>query len=348
MEQSNALTYIKNSFLKDLLNDENVTDISYNGQDLYYVHNLYGRRKADINISLEQAKDFIRQIANISMKQFSFQNPLLDVSIEKYRINAVHQSIGRYLYQPVVTFSLRIGSEKILIDNKGFITDEMYALLKALLDNNISLVIGGKTGVGKTELQKYLLSIMEDNTRVITIDNVLELNNIPSNNLDLTTWQIDERFINNSIQDMVKNALRNNPDWIIVAEARGKEMLEILSSALTGHSIITTIHALDIENMPNRIVSMIRMNDMKFSLDSLYKDIYHHLPIYIYLSKDIDQEGRVHRYIDSVMEITDDGEPNYLYRSTNKKYGKVSPSLAKRIKRNISPLFQKTFMRKDK
>ena len=56
MEQSNALTYIKNSFLKDLLNDENITDISYNGQDLYYVHNLYGRRKADIKILLDKSQ----------------------------------------------------------------------------------------------------------------------------------------------------------------------------------------------------------------------------------------------------------------------------------------------------
>ena len=78
------------------------------------------------------------------------------------------------------------------------------------------------------------------------------------------------------------NCLRSNPDWLIVAEARGEEMLEVLNSSLTGHPIITTIHALDIYNMPNRMARMIMMNPQKLRFDDVYRDISHNLRFYIY------------------------------------------------------------------
>ena len=99
-----------------------------------------------------------------------------------------------------------------------------------MIDNKISIVIGGVTGTGKTEFQKYLISSLDSKTRVIIIDNVLELDSIGAfSHLDLNIWQSDDKNGSSNIQNLVKNALRNNPDWIIVAESRGSEMIEILN-----------------------------------------------------------------------------------------------------------------------
>ena len=95
MDTLKTIDYLEHSFLEPLLGNPNVTDISYNGQDIYYVDNDLGRLKSDIAINKQNARDFVRQIANLSEKQFSYQNPKLDVSFGKYRFNAVHQSIGR-------------------------------------------------------------------------------------------------------------------------------------------------------------------------------------------------------------------------------------------------------------
>ena len=110
MDKERAVSFIENSFLSTLVTNKDVTDISFNGQDIYYVSNSKGRCKSKIVIEHQVAKDFIRQVANIAEKQFSFTSPVLDTSIGRYRINATHQSIGRIMDEGVLTFSIRIAS----------------------------------------------------------------------------------------------------------------------------------------------------------------------------------------------------------------------------------------------
>ena len=301
MDIEKVLNYLENSFLKDLLNKDNVTDISYNGQDIYYVDNDLGRIKSKIVIDKQEARDFVRQIANLTEKQFSFQNPDLDVSIGKYRFDAVHQSISRKNNQDCVCFSIRIASSSIKFAEEQSMDKDARELLDILVNSNVSVVIGGITGSGKTELQKYLLSRMKDNTRVIVIDNILELDQfVPEKDLDLNVWQTDEKREAASIQNLVRCALRSNPDWLIVAESRGKEMLEVLNSSLTGHPIVTTIHAFDINSMPTRMVRMVMMNEQKSSFDDIYNDISYHLRFYIYMKKKYLKNGMVQRYVSSI------------------------------------------------
>ena len=301
MDIDKTILFFESSFLRPLLSKKGVTDISYNGQNIYYVDNNLGRCKSNIKITRQEAKDFIRQIANMSEKQFSFQSPELDVSFGKYRFNAVHQSICRKSNQESVCFSIRIASSSLEFSKKNLLDDNVKELLDVIVKSNVSIVIGGMTGSGKTELQKYLISKMKENTRVIVIDNILELDQfVPEHDLDLNIWQVDEKRDSASIQNLVRSALRSNPDWLIVAESRGKEMLDVLNSSLTGHPIITTIHAFDINSMPIRMTRMVMMNDQKTSFNDIYNDISYHMRFYIYLKRKYQSNGMVQRYISSI------------------------------------------------
>ncbi len=315
MDSNKIVNYIENSFLQSLLADENVTDISYNGFSIYYLHNLMGRRLSDIQVSSGDAKDFIRQVANITEKQFSFQSPIVDVTAGKYRLNAVHNSIGRFKEEQSVTFSLRIASTKPRItDDSPFLNKQLISLLNAIIKSKLSIVIGGITGSGKTEFQKYLFTKMEPATRVVVIDNVLELSQTDNtDSLDMNIWQADDKNISLSIQGLVKNALRSNPDWLIVAESRGGEMLEILNSAMTGHPVITTIHAQNVENMPHRIARMVMMNDKRSDYQEIIQDVYDNFPIHIYLKRKIDKAKHVYRYIDSIAFYDKKGKIHKVY-----------------------------------
>ena len=322
MDSEKIVSYIENSFIGELVKNENITDISFNGLSIYYMDNNKGRKESDIKISNNDAKDFVRQIANLTEKQFSFQSPILDVTAGKYRINAVHGSISRYGEESVVNFAIRVASSKPRItDNSGFLTKELICLINKLINSGVSMVIGGTTGTGKTEFQKYLLNKMKPATRVIVIDNVLEISQKAINpTIDLNVWQFDDRNASLGIQTLVKNALRSNPDWLIVAESRGGEMLEILNSAMTGHPIITTIHALSVENMPYRLARMVMMNDKKSNYEDVYSDICNNFPIYFYLKRTIDKKGQVNRYIDSISYLDPDGKQHLLYSHTNGKH----------------------------
>lgn len=348
MDKSKLLITLQNSFLSPLLNDSQITDISYNGESIFYLHNLSGRQKADISVSENETKDFIRQIANLAEKQFSFQNPKLDVSFGKYRINAVHPSIARKNNEKCLTFSIRISSEKPIIKNDpNFLNAELISLFNVLLRSKVSIVIGGITGSGKTEFQKYLISSLEKYTRIIIIDNVLELDNLSlDNELDINIWQSDENNKETSIQELVKNALRSNPDWLIVAESRGKEMIEVLNSAMTGHPILTTIHAFDINSMPTRIARMVMMNEQSQNFDILLTDIYYNFRFYVYLKRDIDCYGHVNRYIDEVAEFDIKGNKTTIYK--NKQFYPIRKEVLEILDYKEDKTFIKTFIKEHK
>lgn len=301
MDIDKTITFLENSFLKELFAKKDITDISYNGKDIYYVDNYLGRLKSIISITKQEAKDFVRQIANLTEKLFSFQNPNLDVSFGKYRFNAVHQSISRKNNEECVCFSIRIASSVLRFETDDSLDEVTRELLTTLINSGVSIVIGGITGSGKTELQKYLISNMKESTRVIVIDNILELDQFtPKTDLDLNVWQVDDKREEASIQNLVRSALRSNPDWLIVAESRGKEMLEVLNSSLTGHPIITTIHAFDLASMPIRMTRMVMMSDHNTSFDDIYNDISYHMRFYIYLKRKYLTNGKVKRYISSI------------------------------------------------
>jgi len=310
------LLYIENSFLSPFLNDPEITDISYNGVSFFYVHNEKGRLKANINVTSEEVLNFIRQIANFSEKQFSYTTPTLDVSIDKFRINAIHSSIVRVENDKSCSFSLRIGSKETrIVPNSEFIDLKSEKFLVDCLQKEESIVIAGPTGSGKTELQKYLLSKLKKFSRVIVIDNIQELENLRQyEDLDLTSWQISPNNPNASMEELIKNALRSNPDWLVVAEARSKEMNEVLTSVMTGHPIITTIHAKSLQAIPKRICRMIMSADTTQKYEDILDDVYEHIKYYVYLNRKFSDDGKVHRYIESIGELQKDGTMKVIFK----------------------------------
>lgn len=305
MDKNKIIEHIEKSFLKELLADENVTDISFNGKDIFYVHNKLGRLKSKIIINDNEPYNFIKQIANLCEKFFSISDPILDVSIGRYRINAVHYDIARIQDEKCINFSIRIISSVNRVENDNkFMNKKIKNFLVNLIKNKQSIVIAGPPGSGKTELQKFLISKMEDNSRAIIIDNLLELENIKSNeHLDISTWQFDENSSHKSINSLIKNALRSNPDWLIVAESRGKEMNQILNSILTGIPIITTLHSKNIDTIIERMISMIKLDDKTRKEMDIKNDIISHVHFYIYVDKRIKNNGEVIRFISNILFI---------------------------------------------
>ncbi len=299
------VSYIENSFLSPLLKDELVTDISFNGVALFYLHSKLGRKKFNYDLSLQCANDFIRQIANYSEKQFSYSEPILDVSIGRYRINAVHNSIVRVSDEKGISFSIRIASKENKVkSDKKFMDKQMKEYLLSLLDKNESIVIAGQTGSGKTELQKFLISSIRENAHIIAIDNIQELEGLRENeNLDITSWQVYPNMVERTFESLIRNALRSNPDWLIIAEARGKEMADVLLSVTTGHPVITTMHSNDIKEIPFRIARMIQLNNPNQQFEDVLSDVKNNFLNYVYLKRDISKNGEVSRYISSIARI---------------------------------------------
>ena len=352
MNKEKGLQFLLSSKLAPLLKKEKVTDISYNGQEIFFVDNVRGRMRYDLETNEQEMRDFIRQIANICEKQFSYTSPELDVTIGKYRINATHQSIGKVKGDDRITFSIRIASEKLrIIEDKHFLAEPIKELFDILLSSHQSIMIGGLPGSGKTELQKYLLSRVDVDQRVILVDNILELETVRDYvSYDLTTWQYNEGSSNTSLPKLIRSALRNNPDWLILAEGRGKEMLDIVLSAITGLPIISTIHSVDAISIPSRMARMAMMGEDRLDYRDLLHDIYYHFHYFVYLKKCRDNKGFYRRYISSIVEIDNNGRPHELYSDDldKRKYDLMSQSNLSRLSVGQDKYaFRKYFMGED-
>jgi pilus assembly protein CpaF len=313
---NNPVSYLESSFLSPLLSQKEVTDISYNGRELYYLSNRNGRQKALKSPNLKQVGDFLRQIANLSEKQFSYTSPILDVSFGRYRLNAVFSSLSRKANEKTYSFSLRLASKECRIEeDPNFFEGKSKEILLSLLRQGESVLIGGLTGSGKTELQKWCLLHFPPSERVIVIDNVEELDLMENPALDLTTWLVNDRLEDASFASLIRNALRNNPDYIVIAEARGKEMLDAIVSSLSGHPILTSLHAESLESMPERVVRLALMANERLYHDEIAADVTHHLRYYVFVAREVSGDGSWKRYLESIGRLNEKtGQMEVLYR----------------------------------
>jgi pilus assembly protein CpaF len=312
-----AQMLIEQSFLQPWLIQTDITDISYNGQQLYYQSTLYGRHFASDQITYEQVYSFLKQIANYLNKGFSYSEPILDMSVGAYRIHAVGPLITRKNYHPSLSFSLRIhryhdGQLSLFLPKESLYRDLVIGFIK----RKKSIVISGVTGVGKTQLQKELIYLMEPSTRVIIIDNILELDGLMADHLDMTIWQVSGQ--QNFLTLMVA-ALRSHPDWLLIAESRGEEFTNVYMSVLTGHPIITTIHSGEISHVYTRMKSMLTKDQPNSYDEHILESLRFHFPVIIHLNKET-IDGKIHRFIEHISYfiqekmylITDDNIANML------------------------------------
>ncbi len=316
MSENRALTYLKNSFLASLLDDENITDITYNGEAIFIQNKLEGWKKVNLEIEENSVNDFIRQIANLTEKLFSYAHPILDVSIDRYRLNALHPSIARKRREKITNFSIRVSHPGLVIQNNGeFLPKSLVWLIKSILASHLSIIISGRAGSGKTEFQKFVLSLIDQKERVIIIDNILELDDecLNENGADFSLWQLNEEHPSIDFKSLIKNALRASPTFIVIAEARGEEMYDVLSSAMSGHPLITTIHSLDAKSVSSRMARMCANENLKLDNGDLKEDINHHFRFYFYVEQ-IYQNGVYKRRLKQVVEVDEKGRNHEIYQ----------------------------------
>ncbi len=316
MSQENPLCqFVEGSFLREVLKIKGINDVSYNGEEFFSESVYLGRRKENVKATPEDVGAFLRQIANISERQFSYLSPILDVSFGKYRLSAAFMSLTRVKDRKSYSFSLRVERRGTILDeDDAFFPGNSKELLVSLLKQKQSIVIGGETGSGKTELQKFLLLRLQEATRVLVIDNVEELELIRGiAPIDLTTWVIDPSGKGGSAAALIKAALRFDPDYIVLAEARGEEMWEALCCAMSGHPVILTIHSSSLENMPSRLARLAQMRGNAMVYSDLLHDVEDNFSVFVLVGKERSVDG-IKRCIKAIGQLKE-GKMEILFQN---------------------------------
>lgn len=285
--------------LTDLLNNDAVTEIMVNGTNDIYVE-IDGKLVKDESVSFINDTHIIRTIQRIVQplgRTIDAVNPMVDAHLKDgSRLNAIIPPLS--LTGPIITirkFSKKMNSVDDLI-RMGTMTANMAMFLQACVRAKLNIIISGGTGAGKTTLLNILSGFIDDEERIITIEDAAELRLHQSHVISLETRMVNyEGEGEITIRDLVRNSLRMRPDRIIVGEVRGKEAFDMLQAMNTGHEgSITTLHANSSEDAINRLETMMLMNDME-------------LPVYAirnYIEKAIDIVIQIERLSDGKRKVT--------------------------------------------
>lgn len=319
----------KNSVLLDeacfgplwkFIQDETITDIDYNGMDLWLTDIHKVKTKADSSVVTAKFLEvFINKVSMAVEQQFNPANPILEAESEELRITAVHESVtstGRAFCIRKAPAVPRYHAEELI--QQGYCSREILALLIHCIRTKMNFVICGDTGVGKTEFAKFLSGYIRPQDKVITIEDNPEWHYAklyPGNDCIAIKVKKDKSdgSERGSVTAMnytnaIKTCLRLNPSWIMLSEARSKEAKSLLECFSTGVKGITTIHTDNVLKIPDRFMNMIQ-NTM--DADRMVNDIYDFIDVGILLRIKEMPDGKSRRYIDQLCFFYRENEKNH-------------------------------------
>lgn len=217
-----------------LMLDPLIEDISCDGAKIpiYVWHRDYESIPTNVVFESDRELDtFVSKLAYVSGKHISLASPLVDASLHDG--SRLHLTYGKEVTQRGSTFTIRKfkADPFTIIDLIKFNTlnSEAAAYLWYLVEKRLSMLVSGGTACGKTTSLNCLSMFISPGQKVISIEDTAELN-LPQENWIQEVSRAEGGAGEITLFDLVRNALRQRPDVIIVGEIRGKEAFTLFQA----------------------------------------------------------------------------------------------------------------------
>ncbi len=254
---------IEYDVITPLMKDPAIEDISCDGvgRPIYVWHQRYESMPTNIKFEKEEELDsLVVKLAHKAGKHVSVAFPIIDAILpEGHRLAATYK---REVSKHGSTFTIRKFREKPLsiinLIQGGTVSSLLAAYFWKILEYNMTGLIMGVTGAGKTTMLNALATLLRPNIKIVTIEDTPELRLTHENWVQLysrPSYGFEAGMSEITLYDLVRVSLRYRPDVLIVGETRGEEAKVLFQAIATGHGGITTIHAEHIDAAVKRLTS---------------------------------------------------------------------------------------------
>ena len=244
--------YVRRDFigygkLDPIMKDKRAEDISADGPEipLYVYHRKYGSIETSIKFDEAELDALIYKFAQRAGRHISMAKPLLDASLPSK--DRLQLSIGSEVTTRGSTFTIRKFKEipitPIELINYGTFSVEMIAYLWMAVENGFNILISGGTATGKTSVLNAISMFIPSECKIVSIEDTREINLLHQNWIPGLTREAEEGGSSIEMFDLLRAALRQRPEYILVGEVRGREAYTLFQAMATGHIIISTVHA---------------------------------------------------------------------------------------------------------
>ena len=248
--------------IEPLMADPYIEDIGVDGVGLpvYVVHQRYGSLKTNIVYhSIDQLREFVVKLAERCDRYISYAEPLLDGTLPDG--SRVQATLASDVTTRGPTFSIRkFREEPFTPVDMIFLktaSAELLAYLWFCIESRANILICGGTGTGKTSFLNAISLFIPIEAKVVSIEDTRELalpheHWIPGvTRASFTGTKVGEV----TMFDLLRESFRQNPDYLIVGEVRGREAYVMFQGMASGHPSFSTMHAASLDDVIKRLES---------------------------------------------------------------------------------------------
>ncbi|GKX51711.1 CpaF family protein [Budvicia aquatica] len=283
--------------LRDLMEDDTISDILVNGPEQIFVERRGLLEKTDtFFLNNQQLTEIARRLVSKVGRRVDDSQPLVDARLpDGSRLNVVIAPIT--LDGTSISIRKFGKGKKTLGDliNYGSMDEMMANFLVIAASCKVNIIISGGTGSGKTTLLNALSQYIGETERIITLEDAAELRLIKPHVVRMETRMAGaEQQGMIPMRSLVINSLRMRPDRIIVGECRGEEAFEMLQAMNTGHDgSMSTLHANSPRDAIARLESMVMMASASLPLMAIRRNISSAIHLIIQVSRMPDGSRKV-------------------------------------------------------
>jgi flagellar protein FlaI len=260
------LYYLKRNFLGNdrintLMLDPYIEDISCDGVEIpvFMYHNKYRNIKTNISFAEEELNSLVIKLCQKSGKHISISEPMVDATLpDGSRLQA---TLGKEITTRGSSFTIRKfrGDPITAIDliNYNTCSIEMMAYFWLAIENGNCAIFAGGTASGKTSMLNAVSLFIPPLSKIVSIEDTRELTLHHDNWIaGLTRKSLSSGSSGEvTMYDLLRSALRQRPEYILVGEIRGEEALTLFQAISTGHATYSTMHAGDVQTVVSRLDS---------------------------------------------------------------------------------------------
>ena len=237
--------------IEPLMRDHMLEDISCDGPGvpLYVWHRQYESIPTNVKFGNSKELDsFVVKLAYLCNKHVSIASPMVDGGLPDG--SRIQLTYAKEVTRHGSSFTVRrFKSDPLTITDLiafNTITSEMAAYFWYLIEKKACILIGGGTASGKTTLLNCVSMFILPDDKVVTIEDTPEMN-LPHQNWVSAIARVGFGSIGSSAEistfDLLKAAMRQRPDYVIVGEVRGEEAFTLFQAMATGHGGLSSLHA---------------------------------------------------------------------------------------------------------